>query len=155
VTLVHFLRGFDSGVKPWVLPDIRNRIEAGEIEALWEHRVERIEGGRVLVRPVGVDGGGDESLEAGQWLANDFVLAMTGFRPDPRLLRELGASVDPATGIPAHDPESMETDAPGVYIAGVLAAGFDANKIFIQNGREHGPRIVRHLANGALETPRR
>jgi thioredoxin reductase (NADPH) len=155
VTLVHFLDGFDSGVKPWVLPDIRNRIEAGEISALWEHRVERIEARRVLVRPADSGPGARRTGGAGQWLENDFVLAMTGFRPDPALLRELGASVDPETGIPVHDPESMETDAAGVYIAGVLAAGFDANKIFIQNGREHGPRIVRHLAGAAPETPRR
>lgn len=161
VTLVHFLDAFDSGVKPWVLPDIRNRIEGGEITALWEHRVERIEPGRVLVRPADSGPGAAEPAAtevvagAGRWIENDFVLAMTGFRPDPALLRELGASVDPDTGIPDHDPESMETDAAGVYIAGVLAAGFDANRIFIQNGREHGARIVRHLAGAAPETPRR
>jgi len=149
VTLVHFLDRFDKGVKPWVLPDIRNRIEAGEIEALWEHRVERVEPGRVLVRAMG------EGARAGAtWLENDFVLAMTGFRPDPSLLEGLGVRLDPRTGIPSHDPASMETDVAGVYIAGVLAAGFDANKIFIENGREHGPRIVRHIA-GDPETPRR
>jgi thioredoxin reductase (NADPH) len=68
---------------------------------------------------------------------------MTGWRADPRLLRSLGAKIDPATGVPAHDPESMATDVPGIYIAGVIAAGNDANKIFIENGREHGGRIVR------------
>lgn len=151
VTLVHFLEGFDRGVKPWVLPDIRNRLEAGEITALWNHRVERIEPGRVLLEGVGKEGGGSVP----RWLANDFVLAMTGFRPDPSLLRPLGVTLDPETGVPSHDPESMETDVPGVYIAGVLAAGFDANKIFIQNGREHGSRIVRHLAGQGGETPRR
>lgn len=147
VTLVHLFDGFDRGVKPWVLPDIRNRIEAGEIAALWKHRVERIEAGRVLLRKL--EDGSD------RWLANDFVLAMTGFRPDPLLLRSLGVGLDPETGIPSHDPRSMETDVPGVYIAGVLAAGFDANKIFIQNGREHGERIVTCFVEGQLEAPRR
>jgi thioredoxin reductase (NADPH) len=90
-----------------------------------------------------------------RWLDNDFVLAMPGFRPDPGLLRGLGVTLDPNTGIPSHDPESMETDVPGVYIAGVLAAGFDANKIFIQNGREHGARIVRRFADALAETQRR
>ena len=78
------------------------------------------------------------------------------FHPaDPGLLRGLGVSLDVETGIPSHDPASMETDVPGVYIAGVLAAGFDANKIFIQNGREHGAKIVRRIAEGLPETPRR
>jgi thioredoxin reductase (NADPH) len=72
----------------------------------------------------------------------DFVFAMTGYRPDPQLLHSLGVDIDVETGIPAHDPATMETNVPGVYIAGVIAAGFNANKIFIENGREHGPKIV-------------
>ena len=147
VTMAHLFEGFDQGVKPWVLPDIRNRIEANEISALWKHRVEEIEPGRVLLR--------DLEDESERWLENDFVLAMTGFRPDPCLLRGLGVTLDATTGIPSHDPESMETDVPGVYIAGVLAAGFDANRIFIQNGREHGARIVRRFVEALAETPRR
>jgi len=144
VTLVHLFDGFDRGVKPWVLPDIRNRVEAGEVTALWRHRVERIEPGRVLLRDLAADGE--------RWLANDFVLAMTGFRPDPLLLKSLGVGLDPETGIPSHDPASMETNVPGVFIAGVLAAGFDANKIFIQNGREHGERIVARFVEVRGET---
>jgi len=147
VTLVHQFEGFDRGVKPWVLPDIANRIEVGDIAVHWKHRVERIEPTRVLLRDL--DGGSD------RWLANDFVLAMTGFHPDPGLLRGLGVSMHPETGIPAHDPETMETDVPGVFIAGVLAAGFDANRIFIQNGREHGAKIVERFVGARGETPRR
>ncbi|NNK48151.1 MAG: YpdA family putative bacillithiol disulfide reductase [Gemmatimonadetes bacterium] len=147
VTLVHLFEGFDRGVKPWVLPDIRNRIEAREISAFWKHEVERIDPDRVLLRDLE---GGSET-----WLANDFVLAMTGFRPDPVLLSSLGVPLNEETGIPGHDPASMETDVPGVYIAGVLAAGFDANKIFIQNGREHGQKIVRRFAASRAETPGR
>ena len=60
-------------------------------------------------------------------------------------LASLGARIDRETGIPAHDPDTMQTDVPGVYIAGVLAAGYNANKIFIENGREHGPRIVTNV----------
>ncbi len=112
-----------------------------------KHRVEQVEPGRVLLR--------DLQEETETWLANDFVLAMTGFRPDPGLLRDLGVKFDPTTGIPSHDPTSMETDVPGVYIAGVLAAGFDANKIFIQNGREHGAKIVRRFVEAQAETPGR
>ena len=75
-------------------------------------------------------------------LANDWVLAMTGYVPDPALLRELGVTIDGETGIPSHDPATMQTDVPGVYIAGVVAAGYDANKIFIENGKLHGPLIA-------------
>jgi len=137
VTLVHLFDGFDRGVKPWVLPDIQNRLEADEIRVMWKHMVERIDPASVLLRDLN---DGPEVC-----LANDFVLAMTGFRPDPELLRGLDVPVDDETGIPRHDPASMETEVPGVYIAGVLAAGFDANRIFIENGREHGARIVQRF----------
>jgi thioredoxin reductase (NADPH) len=147
VTLAHLFEGFDRGVKPWVLPDIQNRIKAGDVTALWKHRIEQIEPGRVRVRDL--EDGSD------RWLTNDFVLAMTGFRPDPGVLRGLGVQLDPVTGIPNHDSASMETDVPGVFVAGVLAAGFDANKIFIQNGREHGARIVKRFVEERRETPRR
>ena len=140
VTLVHFLEGIDAGVKPWVVPDIRNRLEKGEIAVHWRHRVREIRPSSVVL---GSDVTGEE-LEIG----NDWILAMTGWRADPRILRSLGVSIDEPTGIPAHDPETMETDVPGVYVAGVLAAGHDANKIFIENGREHGGRIVAALKAG-------
>jgi thioredoxin reductase (NADPH) len=137
VTLVHFLDRIDRGVKPWVVPDIQNRLETGEIPVFWEHRVAEVLPGSVRLR---AEAGGVE-VE----IANDWVLALTGWSPDVSLLHSLGVSVDPLTGIPAHDPATMETDVPGVFVAGVLAAGRDANKIFIENGREHGARIVNAL----------
>ena len=133
VTLVHFADRLDSGVKPWVLPDITARIEKGEIRARWRARVAEI--GPTSVRLVGEDGG-EETI------ANDFVFAMTGYTPDPWMLRSLGVSIDPESGVPAHDPTTMETDVPGVFIAGVVAGGNRPNTIFIETGREHGGRIV-------------
>lgn len=132
VTLVHFADVLDPGVKPWILPDISNRLKNGEITARWNTRVAEIKPSSVVLES---DGKRDE-------IAADFVFAMTGYRPDPTLLLSLGVDFDAATGIPAHDPATMRTNVPGVFIAGVLAAGYDANKIFIENGREHGPRIV-------------
>jgi thioredoxin reductase (NADPH) len=75
------------------------------------------------------------------------VYIMTGFTPSSTLLRQLGVEIDPETGVPAHDSATMETNVPGVFIAGVLASGYDANKIFIENGRNHGERIVQRLAS--------
>lgn len=138
VTVVHLFDELDRGVKPWVRPDIDNRIAEGSIPALWRHRVVEVRWREVVV----------ESLETGERrvLPNDWVLAMTGYVPDPVLLRSLGVPIDPATGIPAHDPGTMQTAVPGVYLAGVVAAGYDANKIFIENGKLHGPLIAASVA---------
>lgn len=137
VTLVHFESDLDSGVKPWVIPDIRNRLKKKEIDVRWRHRVAEIKPASVILRHV--DTGDAEEL------ANDWVLAMTGWHADPVLLRELGVTIDTETGVPAHDADTMETNVRGVYVAGVLAAGNDANQIFIENGRMHGEQILRAL----------
>lgn len=143
VTIVHMFDQLDRGVKPWVRPDIDNRIEEGAIPALWRHRVVEIQEGRVVV----------ECIDTGdrRELRNDWVLAMIGYVPDPYLLRALGVTIDPESGIPAHDPATMETDVAGVFIAGVLAAGYDANKIFIENGKLHGPLIAEAVRSSAEE----
>lgn len=141
VTLVHFLDDFDRGVKPWILPDIRNRVEAGEIAVRWRTRVTRIEPRAVRVRHTA----SGETAE----IANDWVFALTGWHPDLGFLRRLGIEVDARTGVPTHDPETMETNVPGLYLAGVVAAGFDANRIFIENGRHHGRKIVAAMRRGS------
>ncbi len=139
VTLVHIFEEIDRRVKPWVRPDIDNRIEEGAIPAYWRHCIAEIRPTEVVI----------ESLDTGEQtvLPNDFVLAMIGYVPDPKLLRSLGVEIDPGTGIPAYDSTSMETNVPGVYVAGVIAAGLDANKIFIENGKLHGPLIAASVAN--------
>src|SRR6059036_725367 len=137
VTLVHFLGEFDRGVKPWILPDITNRVKEGSIAVRWCSRVVEIRPDEVVIRP-----DGDAAFYN---LPADFVLALTGYRADLSLLRAIGVDVDETTGVPRHDRETMQTNVPGVYIAGVLASGLDANKIFIENGREHGGRICDHI----------
>ncbi len=137
VTLVHIFEGIDDGVKPWVVPDIANRIKLGEIATRWRTRVAEIRQRSVVLEHR--DSGAREQV------ANDWVFAMTGWRASPRLLQRVGVAIDEATGIPSHDRETMETNTPGIYIAGVLAAGHDANKIFIENGRFHGGLIVEHF----------
>jgi bacillithiol disulfide reductase len=135
VTLVHFGPTFDKKIKPWVLPDFVNREKEGSIGARWESRVARIErGGVVITSPRG-----EERLPA------DLVYVMTGFAPNMDLLRQVGVPVDATTGIPSHDPDTLETSVPNLFIAGVVVAGFDANKVFIENGRYHGDKIVARL----------
>lgn len=137
VTMVHFLGDFDRGVKPWVLPDITNRVKEGRVAVRWCSRVVEITRSHVVLRR---EPDGDREV-----VPAEFVLALTGYRADLRLLRSLGVAVDETTGVPRHAPATMETNVAGVYIAGVLSSGFDANKIFIENGREHGGRICDHL----------
>lgn len=139
VSLVHFLDTIDRGVKPWVIPDITNRLERGEIPVYWRHRVAEIRWNEVVLR--------HDQSGATTTVKNDWVLAMTGWRADPQILRDLGVGIDADTGIPTHDPLTMQTDVAGVYIAGVLAAGHNANKIFIENGKEHGGLIVDHYTS--------
>ena len=135
VTLVHFGPTFDKRIKPWVLPDVENRMREGAIAARWESRVTSIEPGAVTIRGPA----GEERLTA------RFVYVMTGFAPNTALLAEAGVPIDSVTGIPKHDPATLETTMPGLFIAGVVVAGFDANKIFIENGRFHGDQIVARL----------
>ena len=137
VTIVHFLDSVDRGVKPWVLPDITNRLKDGSIAGRWRSRLKKIEPGSVVIS--------SETDGATEKLPADFVLALTGYRTDPRLLRMLGVTIDGTSGVPKHDAQTMETNIPGVYIAGVLSCGFDANKVFIENGRAHGDLICAHI----------
>ena len=135
VTLVHFGPTFDKKIKPWVLPDFTNRVKEGVIGARWDARVVGIEPDHLVIRTPR----GEERLKA------DRVYLMTGFAPSVDLLRDSGVPIDPVTGIPEHNPETLETSVQGLYIAGVVVAGYDANKVFIENGRYHGDRIVAHL----------
>ena len=135
VTLVHFGPTFDKKIKPWVLPDFTNRVKEGLITARWDSRVKSIE-----TRDVVLATGKDEVR-----VKADRVYIMTGFAPSLDLLRETGVPIDPKTGIPHHDANTLETPVPGLFIAGVVVAGYDANKVFIENGRYHGDRIVARL----------
>ncbi|HJR16694.1 MAG TPA: YpdA family putative bacillithiol disulfide reductase [Gemmatimonadales bacterium] len=137
VTLVHFGEGFDRTVKAWVLPDIVNRVKEGSIGVRWGSRVQAITPTHAKVAS-DVDG-------AIEMIPADAVLAMTGYHADTALLQRLGVPVDPETGVPEHDESTMATPVPGCYLAGVIASGNDANRLFIENARGHGDLIVRHL----------
>jgi thioredoxin reductase (NADPH) len=134
VTLVHRGPGLSSSVKYWIKPDIENRIKEGSVRALFETRVCEIRPDRVVVagpgQPVGTE------------LPADAVFLLTGYQPDARLLREAGVRVEPESLRPEYDPETFETNVPGLFVAGSIVSGRDTNRTFIENGRFHGDAIV-------------
>ncbi len=135
VTLIHRRARLSDSIKYWIRPDIENRISEGSIRALFSTVVVRIE--RNLV--TSSRNGCIEEIPA------DAVLLLTGYHPDTDLMARAGVYIDPATLAPRHDPETMETNVPGLYVAGSVVSGKDTNRIFIENGRFHGDAIVRHI----------
>ena len=142
VTLVHFAPTLDANVKPWVRPDIEARIRDGGVGARFNARVTEIGPDWVEI----VSNGLRERIAA------QHVFTMLGYMPETALLRQVAAPIDPETGIPTHDPTTMETTLPGLFLAGVLASGFDANKTFIENGRFHGDLIVARILEQQQQT---
>jgi thioredoxin reductase (NADPH) len=143
VTLVHRGERIADSVKYWIKPDIENRIKEGAVQACFGTRVVEIRPGSVVVEK---DGARSE-------LPADAVFALTGYTPDVSLLREAGAVVDPDSLVPEHDPETLETSVPGLFVAGALASGRFTSRIFIENGRFHGEAIVRAIARRVAFPP--
>ncbi|MFQ5789987.1 MAG: YpdA family putative bacillithiol disulfide reductase [Acidobacteriota bacterium] len=139
VTLIHRRAELSRHIKYWVRPDIENRIQRGEIRAFLETEVEEILADRLRLKKKA----SGKRLE----IPNDFVLALTGYHADFPFLESMGMRIDRETGKPEHDPETYETNVPGLYVAGGLVAGFQTNHIFIENGRLHGAKIVAHIAS--------
>ena len=135
VTLVHRGPGMHQNVKYWIRPDIENRIKAGEIKAYFNSTLREIGPEHVVVAAPD----GDVRLK------NDFVFALVGYHPDYSFMRGMGVDLAPPDWRPVCDPESLETNVPGIYVAGVIVAGSRTNEIFIENGRFHGRQIARHL----------
>lgn len=143
VTLV--VRGEQIGprVKYWVRPDIENRIANGEIRALFNSRLTEI-------RPTEVD---ILTPDGPITLGNDFVLALTGYQPDFAFLEKIGISLaaDPSRA-PYHNPETMETNIPGLFLAGVVCGGMNTHLWFIENSRVHAQQIVNRILQGDNRT---
>jgi thioredoxin reductase (NADPH) len=136
VTVVHRGAALKETIKYWVRPDLENRIAEGSIEARFETRVRSFGERRAEVEsPAGV-----EHLPA------DAAYVLVGYEPDTRLLAGAGVRIDPATAVPEFDAETCETGVPGLYVAGTVQAGRETHRIFIENSRDHGPRIVAHVA---------
>lgn len=135
VTLVHRGAELRPGIKYWLKPDIENRIAEGSIQARMNTVVTGFGPRGVEVRTPN----GPETLRA------DTAYVLIGYLPDADFERRAGIQVDPETLVPQHDPETCETNVPGLYIAGTIQAGRRTDQIFIENSRDHGPKIVAHL----------
>jgi thioredoxin reductase (NADPH) len=135
VTLVHRGEQIKKGVKYWLKPDVENRIAEGSIAARFGAVVQRF--GRETVEILTPRG--PEVLPA------QAALVLVGYLPDADLQRRCGIEVDAESLVPLFDPETCETNVPGLYVAGTIQAGRTIDRIFIENSREHGPKIVDHL----------
>lgn len=143
VTLVHRRDALSSSIKYWIKPNIENRIKSGEVKAYFNSSVQRIDADSVTLN----------TPEGEVTLKNDFVFALTGYRPDTEFLSRHGIAFDPETQRPRLNPDTLESERPGVYLAGVLVAGMHTNEIFIENGRFHGGQIAADIAQ-QLAVPR-
>ncbi|MBI4464563.1 MAG: YpdA family putative bacillithiol disulfide reductase [Acidobacteria bacterium] len=142
VTLIHCRPALSDKIKYWVRPDIENRIKKGEIKALFETQVTEIWPDSILVEPSSANG----SKDAVRTLPNDFVFALTGYRPDVAFLERAGVRIEPNRMRPECNPKTLESNVPGLYLAGVIIAGLDSHEIFIENGRFHGKQVVADIA---------
>jgi bacillithiol disulfide reductase len=136
VTLIHRGPSISDRVKYWIKPNIENRIKSGEIRAYFQSRVKAIQPACILV----------ETPEGEISLKNDFVFALTGYRPDLEFLSSAGITLERDTQRPRTNPETFESQREGIYLAGVIVAGMHTNEIFIENGRFHGEAIARSIA---------
>ncbi len=136
VTLVHRGPEIHRHVKYWIKPNIENRIKNGEVKAYFNSHVVAIH-----PRSVTLDTP-DGRIE----VKNDFVLAMIGYSPDMAFLNATGITLDPASQKPRTNPDTLESERKGIYLAGVIVAGMHTNEIFIENGRFHGAQIANAIA---------
>ncbi len=136
VTLVHRGPEIHRHVKYWIKPNIENRIKNGEIKGWFNTKVVEIRPKSVLL----------DTPEGMVEIANDFVMAMIGYSPDMTFLNATGIMLDPATQKPRTNPDTLESDRQGIYLAGVIVAGMHTNEIFIENGRFHGRQIAEAIA---------
>jgi len=136
VTLIHRGSQISEKVKYWIRPNIENRIKNGEIKAYFQSKVVQIRPDSIVL----------DTPQGEVLLRNDFLFALTGYSPDLKFLNSVGVTLDPTTQRPRTDPATLESESPGIYLAGVIVAGMHTNEIFIENGRFHGQQIATDVA---------
>ena len=136
VTMIIREPSLSDSVKYWVKPDVENRIEEGSIKSYFNSNITKIEYDKIYV----------STPEGEKVLENDFVLAMTGYQPDFSFLSKLGIELgEDKYKTPVHNPETMETNIEGIYLAGVICGGLKTNKWFIENSRDHASIIFSNI----------
>jgi thioredoxin reductase (NADPH) len=142
VTLVHRHGELKSTIKYWVRPDIENRIKEGSVHACFNATLTEIRPTSVVLRRTGADGSGAPTAEE---IQADAVLLLTGYHPDWDLMTKAGIRLTERRA-PVLNPETFETNVPGLFVAGGALAGMDTGNIFIENGRFHGKQVVEAIA---------
>jgi len=137
VTLIYRGPAVTPNVKYWIKPDIENRIKDGEVKAFFNTNVVEITPDAVML----------DTANGRVSIPNEFVFAMTGYHPDFTFLENLGVRFDGPDKLPVCNPETLESNVPGIYLAGVVVAGARTSEIFIENGRFHGRQIADALAS--------
>ncbi|MFC6859075.1 YpdA family putative bacillithiol disulfide reductase [Zunongwangia atlantica] len=136
VTMIVRAEDIGSRVKYWVRPDIVNRIEEGSIKAHFNSSIKEIKENEVIV----------QTQDGEVHIENDFVLLLTGYRPNFEFLNKIGISLkDESKRIPMYNENTMETNIPGIYLAGVICGGMETHKWFIENSRIHAKLIVANI----------
>jgi thioredoxin reductase (NADPH) len=132
VTVLYRGDGYSKSIKPWILPDFDSLVRKGIINMVFNAHVNKISEEYVAYTV------NDQEYK----IENDFVFAMTGYRPNFKLIKEIGVQFNQANGKPIYNEETYETNIKNVFVAGVVAAGNNNNEIFIENGRFHGSKIA-------------
>ncbi|TCP31667.1 thioredoxin reductase (NADPH) [Scopulibacillus darangshiensis] len=132
VTCIYRGSDYSPSVKPWILPEFQALVKHDKVTMIFAAEIEEIKDKSVIYKK------NDLKHE----IANDVVFAMTGYHPDHSFLTRMDVEIESETGRPVFHPDTMETNVAGIFIAGVIAAGNNANEIFIENGRFHGEAIA-------------
>jgi len=143
VTMVVRAAAISDRIKYWIKPDLENRIAAGAIRAIFRARVLEI-----TPEAVRVDAPDGETV-----VAADAVFPLIGYEPDFALFERCGIRLEGDARVPAHDPESLESNVPNLYLAGALLGGREVGRIFIENSRHHADRIADEVARRAKAVP--
>ena len=137
VTVIYRGEDYSSSIKPWILPGFDSLVKTGAITMHFNAEVTEVMADKVNILK-------DDEVFT---IACDAVYAMIGYHPDHAFLKAMGIKIDENSGRPLFNEETMETNVEGIYIAGVIAAGNNANEIFIENGRFHGSLIANSIQN--------
>ena len=137
VTIVHKGDDFRQTVKYWLIPDVKNRVREGKIKTKFNSIVREFRTDAVVI----------ENTETGEieTLPADFVLSLVGYTPDAAFLKRAGIELKNGSLVPIYNPDTYETNVPGLYVSGTVIAGIHTEKVFIENGRDHAEAIIDHV----------